>query len=173
VALVAETLIEERLNRKRYFTIRGAKAAGNGEIDLLGVSFREDDAIHVESTVSADPMGYLTVGSLSKRTHEEMQAQAKEWFVKKFQGTKLKNQERPVEDRREELAPGRNWRFMLVYGDLKYPTEPGVIEELGVEVKHISEIMVDLMDRKRTFVTSSEASGVAELLDIFCKEKGC
>lgn len=44
---------------------------------------------------------------------------------------------------------------------------------MGVEVKHINEIMAELMDRKRTFVTSSEASGVAALLDIFCKEKGC
>ena len=173
MALVAETLIEEWLNRNGYFTIRGAKVAGGGEIDLLGVSLREDDAIHVEATVSADPKGYLTGGSLSKRTHEEMQAKAKEWFVKKFQGKPLKKQERPIEDRREELAPGRNWRFMLVYGALKHPTEPSVIEEQGVEVKHINVIMAELMDRKRTFVTSSEASGVAELLDIFCKETGC
>ena len=68
-----------------------------------------------------DPKGYLTGGSLSKRTPEEMQAEAKEWFVKKFQGRQLKKQERPIEDRREELAPGRNWRFMLVYGDPQVP----------------------------------------------------
>jgi len=173
VALVAETLIEEWLNRNGYFTIRGAKVAGGGEIDLLGISLREDDAIHVEATVSADPMGYLTGGGLSKRTREDMRAEAKKWFVRKFQGRPLEKQQRPSEDRREELAPGRNWRFMLVYGDIKYPTEPDVIEELGVEVKHIKEIMAELMDRKRTFVTSSEASGIAELLDIFCKERGC
>ena len=48
-----------------------------------------------------------------------------------------------------------------------------MIEELGVEVKHINEIIAELMDRKRTFVTSSEASGIAELLDIFCKDTSC
>lgn len=172
MALVAETLIEEWLNRNGYFTIRGAKVAGGGEIDLLGVSLREDDAIHVESTVSADPKGYLTGGGLSRRTREEMRTAAEGWFAKKFRGRPLKRQARPIEDRREQLAPGRSWRFMLVHGDLAYPTEPGVIEELGVEVKHINEIMAELVDRKRTFVTSSEASGVAELLDIFRKETG-
>jgi hypothetical protein len=118
-------------------------------------------------------MGYLTGGSLSKRTREEMQAEANKWFVRKFQGRPLKKHERPIEDLREELAPGRNWRFILVHGALKHPTEPDVIEELGVEVKHIKEIMAELMNRERTFVTSSEASGIAELLDIFCKERGC
>jgi hypothetical protein len=38
-------------------------------------------------------------------------------------------------------------------------------------VKHIGEVLEELRDGKRTFVTSSEASGVAELFDIFCKEQ--
>ena len=39
-------------------------------------------------------------------------------------------------------------------------------------LKHIGKVLEELRDRKRTFVTSSEASGVAELFDTFCKEQG-
>ena len=41
-----------------------------------------------------------------------------------------------------------------------------------MEVKHIGEVLEELGDCKRTFVTSSEASGVAELFDIFRKDRG-
>src|SRR5215210_5700955 len=85
-------------------------------------------AVNVEAPVGADPMGYLTGGGLSKRTREEMQAEAKKWFVRKFQGRPLKKRQRSIEDRREELAPGRNWRFMLVHGALKHPTELEMIK---------------------------------------------
>src|SRR5215203_4737401 len=47
MALVAETLVEEWLHRKGYFTIRGIKT-GSGETDLLAASFREPAALHVE-----------------------------------------------------------------------------------------------------------------------------
>ncbi len=108
MALVAETLVEEWLNRKGYFTIRGIKT-GSGEIDLLAASFWEPDALHVEVTVSADPIGYIGGSSLKKRTPEEVKAGAEDWFIKKFHGRKEQ-----VVRRREELCPDRRWRFMLV-----------------------------------------------------------
>ena len=166
MALVAETLVEEWLNRKGYFTIRGIKT-GHGETDLLAASFREPAALHVEVTVSADPIGYIGGVGVKKRTPEEVKASVGDWFIKKFQGKKMQ-----VVRRREELCPNRNWRFMLVYGNLKYPEELDSIKDYGVEVKHIGEVLEELRDRKRTFVTSSEASGVAELFDIFCKDRG-
>ena len=170
MALVAETLVEEWLNRKGYFTIRGIKT-GSGEIDLLAASFREPDALHVEVTVSTNPIGYIgrdASGSyVKKRTHEEVKAGAEDWFIKKFQGRKEQ-----VVRQREELCPDRRWRFMLVYGNLRYSEELRSIEDCGVEVKHIGEVLEELKDGKRTFVTSSEASGVAELFDIFCTVQG-
>ena len=39
-------------------------------------------------------------------------------------------------------------------------------------LKHIGKVLEELRDRKRTFVTSSEAPDVAELFDTFCKEQG-
>jgi Holliday junction resolvase-like predicted endonuclease len=170
MALVAETLVEEWLNRKGYFTIRGIRT-GSGEIDLLAASFREPDALHVEVTVSADPIGYVgrdAGGSyVKKRTPEEVEAGAEEWFTRKFRGKGMR-----VARRREELCPDRDWRFMLVHGNLKYPEELDPMRERGVEAKHIGEVLEELADRKRAFVTSSEASGVAELFDIFRKDRG-
>ena len=40
MALLAESLVDEWLNRQGFFTIRGIKH-GVGEIDLLGVRFYE------------------------------------------------------------------------------------------------------------------------------------
>ena len=59
-----------------------------------------------------------------------------------------------------------------MYTNLKYPEELQSIEDCGVEVKHIGKVLEELRDCKRTFVTSPEASGVAELFDTFCKEQG-
>lgn len=87
MALVAETLVEEWLNRKGYFTIRGAKT-GQGEIDLLAVSFREPDALHVEVSVSARAIGYISGPPIAKKPPEELEASVGEWCIRKFQGKK-------------------------------------------------------------------------------------
>ena len=170
MALVAETLVEEWLNRQGYFTIRGIKA-GRGEIDLLAISFGDRPrALHVEVTVFAHPIGYIAKdasgGYVKKRTPEEVRAYAGDWVIKKFQGT---NEQ--VVKRRKELCSARQWHFMLVYGNLKYPEELDAIKDCGVEVKHIGEVLEELKDHKGTFATSSEASGVAELFDIFYQEQ--
>ena len=164
MALVAETLVEEWLNRQGYFTIRGAKKGG-AEMDLLAVSFNKDpDALHVEVSVSARAIGYISGPPIRKKPPEELKASVEDWFIKKFQGKQMS-----VARRREELCPDRDWRFMLVYGDLKHPEELPLLEECGVEVKHIGDVLDDLRNLKDTR-TSSEASGVAELFEICRKE---
>lgn len=163
MALVAETLVEEWLNRKGYFTIRGAKT-GQGEIDLLAVSFRQPDALHVEVSVSARAIGYISGPPIAKKPPEVLAASVEEWCVRKFYGKKEQ-----ITRRREALCPGRDWRFTLVYGDLKHPEELPLLEGQGVEVKHIRDVLDELRTLKDTR-TSSEASGVAELLEI-CREE--
>jgi len=62
MALLAESLVEEWLNRKSFFTIRGLKKKLD-EIDLLAVAHRgaaELEAWHVESQVSFRPASYIT-----------------------------------------------------------------------------------------------------------------
>ena len=60
MALLAESLVEEWLNRDGYFTIRGLKH-GLGEMDLLAVRPQSDGVVgwHVEVTVSFRPIGYI------------------------------------------------------------------------------------------------------------------
>jgi|SRR5215211_5406031 len=165
MALVAETLVEEWLNRKGYFTIRGAKKGG-AEMDLLAVSFQEPDALHVEVSVSAHAIGYISGPPIRKKPPEELKASVEAWVIKKFQGVQMR-----IARRREELCPDRDWRFMLVYGDLKHPEELPLLERRGVEVKHICDVLDELRNLKDTR-TSSEASGVAELFEICRNEQG-
>jgi hypothetical protein len=71
MALLAEILVEEWLNRKGYFTIRGVKH-GLGEMDLLAVRPQSDGVVgwHVEVTVSFRPIGYIApepVGDSGRR----------------------------------------------------------------------------------------------------------
>jgi len=165
MALVAETLVEEWLNRKGYFTIRGAKT-GQGEIDLLAVSFREPDALHVEVAVSARAIGYISGPPIAKKPPEDLKASVEKWFIRKFQGKKEQ-----VARRREELCPDRDWRFMLIYGDLKHSEELPLLEGQGVKVKHVCDVLDELRHLKDTR-TSSDASGVAELFEICREEQG-
>ena len=60
MALIAESLVDEWLNRKGFFTVRGIKH-GVGEIDLLGVRPTENglEAWHVEVQASFRPIGYI------------------------------------------------------------------------------------------------------------------
>jgi hypothetical protein len=52
VALLAESLVEEWLNRMGFFTVRGIRR-GVGEIDLLGVRQERFDVLTVGSRIGA------------------------------------------------------------------------------------------------------------------------
>ena len=127
MSLLAESLVEEWLNRKSFFTIRGIKH-GIGELDLLGIH-RETDGVvtgwHVEVQVSFRPVGYITKitknmakstgrarGSAKTRTPDEIETCAREWVRSKFSG---KDKERV----RESLWSGVKWSFHLVHGVAK------------------------------------------------------
>lgn len=166
MALFAETLVEEWLNRQGYFTIRGAKV-GRSEIDLLAVSICEPGALHVEVSVPTRPMSYITGSGAKARTPEQLEADVKDWTKKKYGDDKARDSK--VVQLRETLAPGREWRYVFVHGPVRYEEELTLIAERGVDLVEIRKVLTQLRDRKRTpFVTSSEASDVAELLDYYC-----
>ena len=94
--ILAESLVEEWLNRDGYFTIRGVKH-GLGEMDLLAVRPQPDCVVgwHVEVTVSFRPIGYIArepVGDsrgrrgsyVRKRTPEQVESFAHNWVEAKF-----------------------------------------------------------------------------------------
>jgi hypothetical protein len=59
--LLAETLVDEWLNRRGFFTVRGIKD-GVEEIDLLGVRPTSNglEGWHVEVQASFRPVNYIT-----------------------------------------------------------------------------------------------------------------
>lgn len=99
MALLAESLVEEWLNRDGYFTIRGVKH-GIGEMDLLAVRPQSDGAViglHVEVQISFRPIGYISKRtsdmidesgggrtSARQRTPEQVELCAREWVEAKF-----------------------------------------------------------------------------------------
>src|ERR1035441_6453896 len=101
MALLAESLVEEWLNRKGFFTIRGIKH-GVGELDLLGIRREPEGSLtgwHVEVQASFRPIGYiakLTSNLVVKgdknrsrtsavaRSPEEVELCARDWVRAKF-----------------------------------------------------------------------------------------
>ena len=62
MALLAEEVVEEWLNRNGYFTIRGIKV-GVDEIDILAIkptTSGRHECRHIEVQVSINPISYIT-----------------------------------------------------------------------------------------------------------------
>lgn len=103
MALIAEAVVEEWLNRQGYFTIRGLKK-GNDEIDLLALRVigNKIERIHFEVQVSIKPVSYISglskelqtefkiMGSrnASKRNSGQMKKSVNEWVEKKYKSRK-------------------------------------------------------------------------------------
>jgi hypothetical protein len=99
MALLAESLVEEWLNRNRFFAIRGIKH-GLAEIDLLAIRHEADTSVtgwHVEVQVSFRPVGYIAKLSgdmaralnrartdASARTPDQIETCASAWVQSKF-----------------------------------------------------------------------------------------
>jgi hypothetical protein len=150
MALLAEELVEEWLNRMGYFTIRGLKL-GVHEIDLLAV--RHDRARlecrHVEVQASVRPVSYVTrvpreiqkatgraATSAKARTDEELRQGIREWIHKKF--------DHPTKRAlRTRLAPG-SWSKELVLHQVKSEREVQLVQEAGITVHRLSEVLRQL-----------------------------
>jgi len=151
MALLAEELVEEWLNREGFFTIRGLKI-GVHEMDLLAVRYGEGglECRHVEVQASVNPVSYLfrlskvdqdargiAATSTAKRSTEELERGADDWVLKKFdlpQKVKM----------RQRLAPGP-WTRELVVHRLKHPAELGLLRSRGVVVHQLDDVLASLM----------------------------
>lgn len=98
MALLAEELVEEWLNRSGYFTIRGIKL-GVHEVDLLAVRHGPSgpECRHIEVQASVRPVSYLlplpravtkatgrAAHSSGPRSDAELEEGAREWVHKKY-----------------------------------------------------------------------------------------
>ena len=172
MALLAENLVEEWMNRQGFFTIRGIRD-GVAEIDLLGVRTKNGstEAWHVESQVCFNPVSYVTpltnerakkIGKVRttawKRSSDIVAESVAAWVEKKFNSTAKSRV-------RERLWPGLLWQKRLVYGVVRYPEEVSELE------KHITlvpfyEVLRDLCwSRHELF--SATGTDIANIVEYY------
>lgn len=175
MALLAETLVDEWLNRQGFFTVRGVKKGVN-EIDLLGVkpAGGKLEARHIEVQVSFRPIGYICplaneyVPAFSKnktsakaRTKEMIRPCVEAWIEKKFTSS--------VKSRMREAAwPLQAWKFTVVHGVVREPTELEVMRSKGIETIALREILADLRHTEGE-LTGGAGTDVAELIEYYNK----
>jgi hypothetical protein len=150
MALLAEEIVEEWLNRHGFFTIRGAKI-GVDEMDILAVRPGANglECRHIEVQASSNPVSFLTPAtkaarkggmspfSSKARTAEFMRACVDEWCDKKFFSAKK-------ERVRDRLAPGP-WHLELVVHRLKHPEELELVRQRGIVVHTLADVVEDLL----------------------------
>ena len=170
MALLAEEIVEEWLNRQGYFTIRGVKV-GVHEIDLLAVRSTTTglECRHIEVQASVRPVSYLTrvpkavqketgraAGSAKLREEQELRQGVRECIQKKYDHPEKKRV-------REQLAPGRPWSRELVVHRLKYEVERTMVVDAGVTVWDLSDVVADLQ-RGNTLLQGAAGAHLVELV---------
>jgi len=170
MALLAEEIIEEWLNRQGYFTIRGIKS-GVDEIDILAIKPAENGDIecrHFEAQCSTRPVGYISSvpkeiqkatgrsgNSAKARTKEELAIGVDEWIEKKF--TKKKKQ-----DIFKKLYPGK-WTKELVINVVISDEEVELMKKRGVKIHHLKDIISDI-NKNVGILQSASGADLAELI---------
>lgn len=158
MALLDEQLVEEWLNRNKFFTMRGLKC-GIDEIDLLALKYAdgEPEFWHVEVQVSYRPIGYIGGDTNARRrTVDEIKAGVAQWVNKKF------TSDRKVQKRNSVVA-NANWRYVLVHGVLRDETELDYMREHGIELIQYKTILMYLRDNT-SLQSSSVASNITDIL---------
>lgn len=172
MAILAESLVEEWLNRDRFFTIRGAKH-GVSEMDILAIR-RETDGkvigVHFEVQVSFRPIGYICQltddlakrsnrkrTSAKQRTEHEVTQCVDAWVEKKFRAKKKA-------EARENIWPGLEWRFSFVHGVVREEKELKLIGERNVHVIPFAKVLVELCHTGEYNFSGSAGGDLAEIV---------
>ena len=174
MALIAEELVEEWLNRKFFFTIRGLKQ-GVHEMDLLAIRLdgEEIQRCHYEVSVSINPVGYITSltrtaqielgvnnsGSAIKRSGPILRQSVEAWVEKKFR--------HPIRAAmRDKCLPGGEWECVFVHGAVNYPEELDAIRQCGVQTVSINTVIDEILAMKETLGTSSIGREIVDMIRI-------
>lgn len=177
MALLAESLVEEWLNRNGFFTIRGIKH-GVGELDLLGIRREPDGSItgwHVEVQASFRPIGYIAKltndlvqttdkkrsrSSAVARSPKEVELCARDWVSGKFRA--------PDKMRvREKLWPGVTWSYHLVHAIVREPQELAAFENEGVKCHPFHDVLSELLRRAQGAFSGSAGGDLAEIVGYY------
>lgn len=138
----SEELVMAWLNQKGFFTLNNYRV-GNKEIDLLALNPINNDKIHVEISVSVNPVGPHFGGAKIGQA-PSLDQRVEKYVEKKFRGTKGRTMRRV-----EEIFGTKNYRKMLIIGLLnpKYDQPNRFKREFAkhnVEVINFSEVMKGL-----------------------------
>ncbi len=149
MALLAEEIVEEWLNRKGYFTIRGIKL-GVDEIDIIALKKQGDawECRHIEVTASINPVSYISkvpkairkatgrAAHSAKRSNEELKDGVKEFIQKKFYDKRKINM-------LQKLFP-QAWSRELVAHEVKHPEELELIAKSGIKIIRLRTILKEI-----------------------------
>lgn len=176
MALLAESLVDEWLNRQGFFTVRGIKH-GIGEIDLLGVRPAEGrlEAWHVEVQASFRPIGYIApltddaLGSFAKsktsmkaRTLDLIEPAVAAWVDKKFMS--------PSKIAARNMAwAGLEWKYVLVHAVVREPKELALMQSLGVELIPLHKVLTDLGRAVDKGIKGGAGTDLSEIIEYFYK----
>jgi hypothetical protein len=177
MALLAETLVEEWLNRQGLLTVRGVKE-GVDEMDNLAVRAPSDagekpEAWHVEVQASFRPNNYIA--KLTKRLQKELgkgpSAAIKrepEMVAECVTGWIERKYELPKKVRRREYFwPGLTWRRQLVHAVVKNPEELEEFKRQGIELISLQTVLQDLCPPDRPAFTASAGGDLADLIQFY------
>jgi hypothetical protein len=176
MALLAEQLVEEWLNRQGYFTMRGIKV-GVHEIDLLAIKPTATDleARHIEVQISFRPISYISTlstdqqkalglkskNSASTRPNNIIEEGVRVWVEKKFTS-------RRKTEMRDRVIPKANWKFELVHANVKEDQELKFIEAQGVKLIPFKTVIRDLCKPTEGWVGGS-GTDIAEIINYYSK----
>ncbi len=176
MTLLAETLVDEWLNRKGFFTVRGIKDDVE-EIDLLGVRPVSNDleGWHVEVQAYFQPLDYITpltkemAHSLGKarpvegaRTDEMLGECVKEWVAHKF----------TREDKvaaRERAWPGIHWQHYFVHGVVQSEAELAAIQKFGITLIPLHHVLTELCVKVGSGTHGVTSTDFADMMDYYEK----
>lgn len=165
MALIAEELVEEWLRRQGYFTIRGIKL-GVHEIDLLAVKQHNGGDVecrHIEVQASMRPVSFISrvpkaqqkegrAANSAKRSASELQVGVVEWVQTKFR--------RPDKVALLQSLWKGKWSSELVLNIVKSEEEVGLIEQQGIHVIRLAEIISGLQNAHLPVQSASGADFV-------------
>lgn len=176
MSLLAETLVDEWLNRQGFFTVRGIKH-GNDEIDLLGIrpALSTLEAWHVEVQASFRPIGYIapvtdeiakrfdaTRKSAKKRPPAIVKECAEAWVESKFQ-------KRQKVSAREQAWPGQKWCYVFVHAVVRETEELEAIAACGVRLVPLYEVLQGLEHAAAKGIRGGAGTDFSEIIEYFKK----
>jgi len=170
MALLAEEVVDEWLNRNGYFTIRGIKI-GVHEIDILAIKPLPQgghECRHVEVQASINPVAYISkvpkaiqkkrgIGpdNAKTRSMEELTEGVAEWLEKKFYHPKKRKL-------RDSLCRGK-WSFELVVHAVRHPEELAVFRDANIVIHQLDDIITEMVGH-RHLIRSASGNDLVDLI---------